>query len=82
MKMELMEIGTLKNCIHMGTWVSFFFFFLSFNIHNSNMKHITPAPISILNAFFQFIYSFAMVFSGNTNAHMSSFLKLKYNNNL
>lgn len=50
------NIEKLHSYGYMGL-ILFFFFFLSFNIHNSNMKHITPAPISILNAFFP-IYLF------------------------
>lgn len=55
MKMELMEDGTLKNCIHMEVLCVPFF---QCTTHNSNVKHIASTPISLYWAalFFQFIY--------------------------
>lgn len=100
MKMELMEDGTLKNCIHMGGLCVPFF---QCTTHNSNVKHIASTPNSLYWAalFFQFIYFVryrTQRFSYEVNffsplanqaalarvigSHMSSFLKLKSNNNL
>lgn len=59
-----------------------------FNVHNSNMKHIASIPISILVFFSFYLFSLQRVFylvkisSGKPDVHVSSFFKLKCNNNL